>query len=385
MNKPLKCSNKGSFVKNKLIFFIIIIICCLFSDGLSLDNQIKQNTLVTEDSILLPSINNEMNVSDITENARRSIVMIVVYDITGKVKGQGSGFFIAPRQILTNSHVVEGAYSIAIFADSNYYDYIAILKQDKDIDVALLEVEYRGESFLNLEIDQILRPGQRIIAIGYPLGLEQTISDGLISAVRATSDQYQIIQITAPISPGSSGGPLLNLYGNVIGITTATMEEGQNLNFAIGFKSINNFLSTINSPQKLHKAKSHVLFRVIFRWIVGIILALIALAFGGGWWIIIIAIFILYLIGLLFSTLYHLIVDLIRKIKDKRRSEQPKITYKFTQKDQTKSDITTNDYNNKEVVIFYCWKCGAEIKVNLLNKPDFVDCENCGITLKVPK
>jgi S1-C subfamily serine protease len=75
--------------------------------------------------------------------------------------------------------------------------------------------------------------GERVVAIGNPRGLEQTVTDGLISAIRDTGKGYKLFQMSVPISTGSSGGPLFNMAGEAIGITAAYLEGGQNLNFAI--------------------------------------------------------------------------------------------------------------------------------------------------------
>jgi serine protease Do len=79
----------------------------------------------------------------------------------------------------------------------------------------------------------LVQVGERVVAIGNPRGLEQTVTDGLISAIRDTGKGYKLFQMSVPISTGSSGGPLFNMAGEAIGITAAYLEGGQNLNFAI--------------------------------------------------------------------------------------------------------------------------------------------------------
>jgi S1-C subfamily serine protease len=140
----------------------------------------------------------------------------------------------------------------------------------------VLEVNSIGEPIISLTDGSNLRVGQRILAIGNPLGLERTVSDGLISATR-DSGGFQTIQITAPVSEGSSGGPLLNMQGSVIGITYATYEEGQNLNLAIGIKTIKWFLKTPDNPEKLKTAGSYIPGKIIRNWLKNIAISIVAL------------------------------------------------------------------------------------------------------------
>ena len=335
------------------------------------------------------------SLSDIAERAMPSVVQVVIYDITGTQRGQGSGFFIEPGKILTNAHVVENAYSAEIFSDIEYYDQVTVLKSDKGVDLALIVVDDRGESTLALEEKQEIRPGQRIIAIGNPMGLKQTVSDGLVSAIRGIPGEIQVIQISAPISPGSSGGPVLNQEGRVIGVASAGLSEGQNLNFAIGIETIMDFLTKPDNPRQLQEAGSRVLWRVALKWIVTIVLGLIALVFGGGWWIILIIILILWFIGWVFKSLYRLVTVPFRKrrrdiIKNYGSNEK---SYSHEEISDDKSldeaglfgDIENDDEEAEDIFTFHCWRCGAEVHVDILDRPDTVECEECGTKLKVPE
>lgn len=234
-----------------------------------------------------------LSISEIVAKCSPGIVQIVAYDITGELIGQGSGFFITSKQILTCAHVVKAAYSAEVYSSARYYNILTVTKSAENVDLAIIEVDSDNNAILTLAQYSILEPGQRVIAIGSPLGLEKTVSDGIISAIRLIDEKMQIIQFTAPVSPGSSGCPLLDINGEVIGVTSATISEGQNINFAVGPITIADFLFTANNPRHLHPAKSKVLFRVVFKWIGRILLGIIALAFGGGWYILAIAIVII--------------------------------------------------------------------------------------------
>lgn len=337
----------------------------------------------------------EFSISGIVEKASPSIVQIIIYDITGTERTQGTAFFIAPGKILTNSHIVEDAYSAEIYSEIEYYNQIIILKIDKEVDLALLDVEVHGEAFLTLEENQEIRPGQRIITIGNPMGLEKTISDGLVSAMRGIPGGIQIIQISAPISPGSSGGPLLNMDGHVIGVTSAMLSEGQNLNFAIGIETINNFLNSPDNPQILHEARSRVLWRTILKRVESIILALIALVFSGGIWVIIlIIVFVISIIGGIFKGLFRLIKAPFQK-KKKDNLEK----YGFISDPEPYEQLDSHESENEEVQFatseeeniedtdtftFHCWKCGEEVEADSIDRPEKVECWNCGTTLLVP-
>jgi S1-C subfamily serine protease len=204
-------------------------------------------------------------VEEIAERSMPSVVKIVTYDDTGAETGRGSGFFISPQKIITNEHVVDGAYSAEILTDEGHYRRITILNADKDMDLAILRVDAEDEIPLQINPDAELKPGQRVIAIGYPLGLQKALSDGLIAAVR-TLDGIQWVQITAPISEGSSGSAVLDQEGRVIGVVCAGFDEGQNLNFAIGIETLTKFLAREETPRELKVAGSYLLWRAVAKW-----------------------------------------------------------------------------------------------------------------------
>ena len=173
-----------------------------------------------------------------------SIVMINVLDGSGKVIGSGSGVIISSKgYILTNCHVISGGsdYNI-IFEDNTYSEIICeLVKYNQDVDLALIKV-HTNCTPLPLRITKEIVRGEQIVAIGSPLGLLNTISDGIISAKRTIhTSKIPMLQFTAPTSSGSSGGALLDLYGNLIGITTAGFADAQNLNLAVDNHTIQFF------------------------------------------------------------------------------------------------------------------------------------------------
>ena len=157
-----------------------------------------------------------------------------IYDINGKIIKTGSGFFIDPSGVaVTNFHVVKGgARAVAIMSDGEERDVLGLVGYSKEKDLALIRVEGSGFPYLEMS-DAAVVTGSDAWALGSPLGFKNTISKGIISGASRNIDGRTYIQTTAAISPGSSGGALLNGAGRVIGVTTATAVGAQNLNLAL--------------------------------------------------------------------------------------------------------------------------------------------------------
>ncbi len=147
----------------------------------------------------------------------------------------GSGFVVRKTgEILTNFHLVEDAKTVTVkLRNEEVYDEVTLLEADARRDIALIKVRGWNLPVVRLGNSDPVQVGERVVAIGNPRGLEQTVTDGLISAIRDTGKGYKLFQMSVPISTGSSGGPLFNMAGEAIGITAAYLEGGQNLNFAI--------------------------------------------------------------------------------------------------------------------------------------------------------
>lgn len=174
-----------------------------------------------------------------------SIVMIAVHDNKGEVIGTGSGIMISEDgYILTNNHVASGGrfYSVRIEDDEKIYRTDEVIKYNSVLDLAIIRIDRRLRPLPVYNGRRKLVRGQKVVAIGSPLGLFNSVSDGIISGFRLI-DNVDMIQFTAPISHGSSGGAVLNMYGQVIGISTAGFDSGQNINLAVGYEFINTFIS----------------------------------------------------------------------------------------------------------------------------------------------
>jgi hypothetical protein len=159
-----------------------------------------------------------------------------------------------------NFHVIKGASSLAAMTDDGaFFAFEKVLYAPPGVDLAILKFAAHDVHWLKLGRSDTAAEGQRVLVIGNPHGLQGTVSDGLIAAFR---DNRSMIQITAPISPGSSGSPVLDESGQVVGVATLIEVDGQNLNFAIPVESVSAALTSLivqqgtEHPQETTAARS---------------------------------------------------------------------------------------------------------------------------------
>jgi len=182
-----------------------------------------------------PSLAQE-DLSAVIAKIQPSVVLILTYDADGKIHSQATGFFVSDNgEVITSRHVLLGISRADIKTqDGNVYPITDIVAEDKEGDIIRVSTDIpSGEAHPLAVCPTVPKVGERVIVLGNPLGLEQTAADGIVSAVRDIPGFGNIIQITAPISPGSSGSPVVNINGEVIAVATFQFVEGQNLNFAI--------------------------------------------------------------------------------------------------------------------------------------------------------
>jgi tetratricopeptide (TPR) repeat protein len=179
---------------------------------------------------------------DLVRRVKPSVVSVLTYDAKGEPLISGSGFFIRPGEVVTNSHVIRGAHRVEIHTlegKGRTYPVAGAFAVDEEADLALLSVDLPAERSRPLTFSNTLPDeGEQVFVIGNPLRLEGSVSDGIVSAVREVPDLGRIIQITAPVSHGNSGSPLFNMRGQVIGIVTVKVTNGQNINLALGVSRI---------------------------------------------------------------------------------------------------------------------------------------------------
>jgi tetratricopeptide (TPR) repeat protein len=172
---------------------------------------------------------------ELVRRIKPSAVAIETYDSRGEKLLRGSGFFVEADRIVTNRHVLEGAYKAEVHSSSGgVFPVKGVLAVDAEGDLALLKIDAPAPSIRALPLDKTSpAEGESVVVIGNPLGLEGSVTNGIVSAVRDIPTFGRIIQITAPISSGSSGSPVVNMQGQVIGVATLQITGGQSVNFAI--------------------------------------------------------------------------------------------------------------------------------------------------------
>lgn len=173
-------------------------------------------------------------------------------------KGIGSGFVIDEKGlIVTNYHVVRGAEKLTVtMHDGKKYEG-KVIGTDPGTDLALVRIEAKNLPTLKLANPTSLRVGQYVIAVGSPLGLQQTVTSGILSAINrdiSLNARVGFLQTDAPINPGNSGGPLLNLRGEVIGVNTAIASHGQGIGFAIPVETLKSVLPQLEAKGHVERA-----------------------------------------------------------------------------------------------------------------------------------
>ncbi len=190
------------------------------------------------------------------EKASPSVVSVVVTG-AGRLVKRGTGFLVSDDGLVaTNYHVIKGGRSAEVILPTRARLVVkGVVASNRDWDLAILRVEGKSLPFLKIAKDDP-KIGAKVYAIGNPKGLTNTLSEGLVSGVRELKGELSLLQTTAAISAGSSGGPLLADNGEVVGITTATLVTGQNLNFAVPGKLLLSLLSGVGEPTPLSRTPS---------------------------------------------------------------------------------------------------------------------------------
>jgi tetratricopeptide (TPR) repeat protein len=172
---------------------------------------------------------------ELVRRIKPSAVAIETFDARGQKLSRASGFFVDIDRIVTNRHVLEGAHRAEVHSSTGaVFSVKGVIAVDAEGDIALLKIDTPRVQIRPLPLDKTSpQEGESIVVIGNPLGLEGSVTNGIVSAVRDIPTFGRIIQITAPISSGSSGSPVVNMQGQVIGIATLQITGGQSVNFAI--------------------------------------------------------------------------------------------------------------------------------------------------------
>ena len=213
--------------------------------GTALDFGVDYDTASRTMLVTSRSERTELTAEQLYARCMPAVFFIEVYDEYGDAIASGSGFFIdSYGTAVTNHHVIYGADSAKVTLSDSFgkdmetLDVLGVYDWNEEEDWAVLKVDISGNSFLQVGDASSAAGGATVYALGSPLGLSASISDGMISNPARVLDGQTFIQISAPISHGSSGGALVNKYGEVIGITAAGFDEGQNLNLAIPIEAV---------------------------------------------------------------------------------------------------------------------------------------------------
>lgn len=225
-------------------------------------------------TILLFSCSSGVSAQDylpeLVKRIKPSAVAIETFDAKGARLSRGSGFFISNDKIVTNRHVIDKSSRVEVYLmNGSKYTAKGVLAVDGEGDLAILQVDVPQSLVVSLPLVRAApQEGESIVVVGNPFGLEGSVSNGIVSAVRLISGYGKIIQITAPISPGSSGSPVVNMFGQVIGVATLQAAEGQSLNFAVPSERIlqlkigelQTFASLNSETQKNKRAAAQSLY-----------------------------------------------------------------------------------------------------------------------------
>ena len=181
----------------------------------------------------------EYSAKEVYKRVRSGVGEIVIYNSDGEAEAQGTGFFINDKGcMVTNYHVMKGAYSAEVtLYNGARYDVDAVIDYNASVDICMIKVDVTDNDYLTMSTRPV-ETGETVYALGSPRGQTGTFTDGIVSINSNVIDDVEYIQFTAPISPGNSGGPLLNTSAEVVGINTMSMLESQNMNYAISIKAV---------------------------------------------------------------------------------------------------------------------------------------------------
>lgn len=184
---------------------------------------------------------------NVVKKIRKSTVLICSYDDGGTKLSTGSGFLVSDTGIIaTNNHVLENAKKIIVklFSGEKFTE-IVIRDYDEVKDIALLKIKGFDLPHLEFGNSNSLKVGNEVYVCGNSLGdYEFTFSNGLLSGIRFSDDGFKYLQMSAPISPGNSGGPIVNNMGEVVGVSVASSTQGQNINFGVPINYVRGMIDT---------------------------------------------------------------------------------------------------------------------------------------------
>ncbi|MBV9111084.1 MAG: trypsin-like peptidase domain-containing protein, partial [Gemmatimonadetes bacterium] len=192
---------------------------------------------------------------EIAASAHASLLMIRAIAANGDTVGLGTGFVISPDGLfITNYHVIEEAAKLEVsLLDGPSWTQVSVVSEDPASDLALMQLPAHDLHALKLGSDQQMEVGDKVYVMGNPLGMGGTFTDGMVSGKRPL-EGVAMLQISAPISPGSSGGPVMNERGEVVGVATMMVMGGQNLNMAVPVRYAHPMVASRGEPRPFSPA-----------------------------------------------------------------------------------------------------------------------------------
>lgn len=193
----------------------------------------------------------QLSTSEIAKRALPSVVLIKTATPAGETSG--AGFVVdASGTVVTNLHVIQDATAVAVkLANGDVYDQVRVKAFDQRKDIAVIQVPAYGLPVTPLGDSDSVEVGDQVVLIGNPLGLEGSVSAGVVSGNRALEAGFQVIQTDAAANPGNSGGPLLDAAGRAVGVLSFKLRGAENLNFVIPINYVRGLLAVPDSMDLL--------------------------------------------------------------------------------------------------------------------------------------
>lgn len=187
------------------------------------------------------------DIPGIFDSQSPAVVLVAAVGAQNRICRFGSGFVLRPDAlIVTNSHVIDDASKIVVtLASGQILSGVVLVYQDRDRDLAVLSADGKNLPVVRLGDSDEVKVGEDVIAIGNPEGLQNTLTKGVISGIRKDSRGRTYLQTTTPMSEGSSGGPLINMRGQVVGVAVSILWDAQNINFAIPINDVKDVLARV--------------------------------------------------------------------------------------------------------------------------------------------
>ena len=216
-------------------------------------------------SALLPVAVGQVSLTTAQIAKRVSPTVVVIQGKTDSGEVQGSGFVISKDgKIVTNLHVIKDLNTAKVqLADGKVFDSLSVLAVDERRDLAIIKISGLNLTVLPLGNADTLAVGERVVVVGSPLGLDATVTAGILSAIRDSGDGYKLLQTDAAVNHGKSGGPLVGADGSAVGVVSSIVrsDSAQGLNFAIPINYVRALMYNLHDPMTLNEMRRHLSIR----------------------------------------------------------------------------------------------------------------------------